>query len=350
MFLFYSFNHVSVYLFNESSLIHLFTAVEVIIINFKNMENITTEEVRWPTIKDNFGQVYLVTFHIISMLIAIPGNILIPYTVIKSTRLGDGACFQCIASVSLADLFVSSIGQPLIVNRILNTNADANWIMDSFAFAVIWGLCCVSGFGVLCLTFERYLYFQYPLQYARLLTKKRTKCLIALQWLLGIGFGVLPLIYINAKLWNGLSLLTLIVINVFMGAVYYQIQASIKKQKAKTNPNRICQTQSTRYKKANKTTALFFIIIILFCGFWYPYVTFSFVRCYYKDKLLDILLYWGVTVGCFNSSVNIFIYGTTNIVLRQEIKRTLKSFRRNRNTLVGVTYASSYSFDISFVR
>ena len=85
------------------------------------MENITNEEVRWPIIEDNFGQVYLVTFHVISMLIAIPGNILIPYTVIKSTRLGEAACFQCIVSVSLADLFVSSIGQPLIINRILNT-------------------------------------------------------------------------------------------------------------------------------------------------------------------------------------------------------------------------------------
>ena len=324
--------------------------MKLIIINTKNMENITNEEVRWPIIEDNFGQVYLVTFHIISMLIAIPGNILIPYTVIKSTRLGEAACFQCIASVSLADLFVSSIGQPLIINRILNTNSNRNWTMDSFAFAVIWGLCCVSGFGVLCLTFERYLYFQYPLQYGRLLTRRRTKCLIASQWLLGIGFGVLPLIYINTKLWNGLSLLTLIVINLFMGAVYYQIQMSIKNQKAKTSLNRICQTQPTRYKKPSKTTALFFIIIILFCGFWYPYVTFNFVRCYYKGKLLDILLYWGVTIGCFNSSVNIFIYGAANIVLRQEIKRTLSSFRRNRKILAGLTHPSSYSSDISLVR
>ena len=318
-----------------------------ITINSMKMDNITAEELKWPTIGGNFGQTYLVILHGISMLVAVPGNILIPYTVIKSTRLSYAACFQCIASVSLADFLVSSIGQPLIINRILYANSNENRIMDSFAFAVIWGLCCVSGFGVLCLTFERYIYFQYPLQSARLLSRRRTKYLLASHWFLGVGFGVLPLIFPSPKLWNSVSLLTLLFINIFMALVYYQIRKLIKRQKAKTNAKRVCKINPTRYGKLSKSTALFFIIIILFCGFWYPYVILTFVRCFYKSKSSDILLYWGVTIGCFNSSVNIVIYGAANVELRQELKRTLKKFRKNRKTMVQVTRASTHLSDIS---
>lgn len=132
-----------------------------------------------------------------------------------------------------------------------------------------------------------------------------------------------------------------------MALVYYQIRKLIKRQKAKTNAKRVCKINPTRYGKLSKSTALFFIIIILFCGFWYPYVILTFVRCFYKSKSSDILLYWGVTIGCFNSSVNIVIYGAANVELRQELKRTLKKFRKNRKTMVQVTRASTHLSDIS---
>ena len=57
----------------------------------------------WPIVEGNFGQYHLVVIHVVSMLIAITGNFIITYTILKSTTLWAQHSFQFLASVSTAD-------------------------------------------------------------------------------------------------------------------------------------------------------------------------------------------------------------------------------------------------------
>ena len=65
---------------------------------------------------------------------------------------------------------------------------------------------------------------------------------------------------------------------------------------------------------------------MVFCGFWYPALIIFVTREFYEtdNVILDASVYWSTTIGCLNSSFNIFIYGLGNRSMRQEIMRILK--------------------------
>ena len=269
----------------------------------------------WPKLDVEFGQIYLVFIHGFSMLIAIPGNFLITYTISKSRKLWGQPSFRCLISVSIADFFVGALGQPFLITMILKSGV-AGSLLDCLSHTVTWSLCAASGFGVLIVTIERYLYFQYPLKYNLILTSEKTKFLILLQWILGIFFGSISLIYRNDKLWFTIVMFTLVLSNMVMIVVYFKVRRiMLKAQLLKISPG-----------VPSVKNGFLFVIVMVFCGFWYPALIVFVTREFYitRNAILDASVYWSTTVGCLNSSFNVFIYGLGNRSMRQEIMRVLK--------------------------
>ena len=269
----------------------------------------------WPKTDVEFGQIYLVFINGISMLIAIPGNFLITYTILKSRKLCGQPSFRCLISVSIADFFVGVFGQPFLITMILKSSV-AGSLLDSLSHTVTWNLCAAGGFGVVLVTIERYLSIKYPLKHSLILSSKKTKSLILLQWILGFFFGSISLIYRNDKLWFTIVIFTLVLSNVVMIVVYLKVRKIIlKAQLVMISPG-----------VPKVKNGFLFVIVMVFCGFWYPALIVFITREFYETEnvILDASVYWSTTIGCLNSSFNIFIYGLGKRSMKKEILRILK--------------------------
>lgn len=205
----------------------------------------------YPTISVNFGQYYILFITALSVLIAIPGNFLITYTIFKSTTLWNQPSFRCIASVSIADFFVALVGQPLFLTMM---TTPYNPYLHCVTYAVVWTICSASGFGVIFITIERYLFIEHPLKYEVIFNEKRTLYLILCQWLLSIAFGTIPLIYRNDKIWSSFYLLTLVSANILMVVAYYKIRKSVIKHQ-KIIKQAVTSTPEETAKKAHNETS-----------------------------------------------------------------------------------------------
>ena len=271
----------------------------------------------WPHVNFNYGQHYLIFFHVFSMLLAILGNFVVFFVILRSKKLWSQMSFRCIVSISMADFFVGLVGQPLILTVIWN---PAIPYMDCITYGTLWTLCSASGFGVLCTTVERYLFIQYPLRYNVIFTERRTVYIILIQWLLSILFGNGQLIYRNDIFGSSLFLSTLAIMNLIMLFLYAKVYNSANKHKRKIS-NVISLSKSENTIKTVKSSKFLFAIIVVFCGSWYPVLVVLFLRPLYGNKniVLDVCLYWALSLGCFNSSFNIFIYGLGNKLLRKEV-------------------------------
>ena len=272
------------------------------------------KDLLWPGFDGDILKAVLVVMHIISMFISFIGNVFVSSVIIRNRKLRHQPAYMLILSVSLADLCVTVIGQPLIIEKFLHSKVTdyPNEYLDNISFVLIWGFCCVSGFGVLFITIDRYIYIEYPLHYPTIITHKRSYYLVMLQWILGILYGATPLFYKNQTLTTGGCLITLVLINIFMVFVYYRIQNSIKKQKQRKGKN----------VKSNQITITIMLIVLAFCGCWYPYVITSFAITFINETPASVptaIFYFGLTLGCINSSCNVCIYGRKNKTLKDEV-------------------------------
>ena len=280
----------------------------------------------WPISDDEFGQYYVVVIHVVSMLIAIPGNFLIPYTILKSTTLWAKHSFRFLVSVSTADFFVGILSQPLLIARLLRSNI----LLDFTTYIVTWSLCAASGFRVLVLTIERFLYFQYPLKYNLVLTRKRTALIILMQWVSGTFFGIVPVVYSRDRFWCTLTLSVLGCSNFAMIFVYQRVRKIIRSRQ-KTFKGKCNQYNSYIKPQNQKNNFFLFAIVMVFCGFSYPATIVMLIPAFQgsNNKVLNATVFWLTTLGCLNSSFNIFIYGLGNNVMKKEVLRIIKRSSTN---------------------
>ena len=281
----------------------------------------------WPIIDGDFEQYYIVVIHVVSMLISIPGNFVITYTILKSTTLWAQHSFRFLASVSTADFFVGILSQLLLIARILRCNYI---LLDFTTHIVNWSLCAASGFGVLVLTIERFLYFKYPLKYNLILTEKRTALIILMQWASGTFFRIALFVYRNDRFWYTLTLSVLGCSNLAMIFVYQRVRKIIRSRQKIFKGK--CNQYNRDIKPQNQKNNFFlFAIVMVFCGFWYPAVIVMLIRAFHGSNItvLNATVFWLTTLGCLNSSFNIFIYGLGNNKMKKEVLRIIKRSSTN---------------------
>lgn len=288
----------------------------------------------WPAapLDSDKNIIPLLVLNIISMVIAVPGNALVCYAIARTRKLREEPSYLLIMSVGFADFFIGAIAQVLVIIKLLqNQTLQQNLLFDKISYCIVWGLCCISGFGVLCLTIDRFLFFEYSISYASLVTRRRMLGLIFTHWFLGILYGALPVVDECDSILKIVNFVTLIFINAFMGFVYVRVQRSISKQRRQISEryakNKESLERKGSFKKLSKTkqmTITMVLIVFTFCGCWYPYTTVGLVLSLSKVSATSTgvsIFYWGLTLGFMNSSFNIFIYGMKNRELKTHVVR-----------------------------
>ena len=221
----------------------------------KTFNTTTDYELFWPEISRKFGAEALITMHILMMLISIPGNILTIIVITTNKNLLNEAAYLLICSVSVADLFVSVVAQPMNIVMIMDIS-QLGKEFDLIFFFNIWGFCGASSFGIVFVTIDRYLYITYPMTYRYILSRKRTYLMIFIQWTCGFAFGAIPSIRIRKYAYPTAiaSLVTIIAMTSCMSVVYIRIYKNIK------HLNR----HRAKCKQKNATITIILIVLAFF--------------------------------------------------------------------------------------
>ena len=306
----------------------------------ENKFNTTTDyELFWPETSIEFGVEALITMHILMMLISIPGNLLTIIVITTNKNLLDESAYLLICSVSVADLFVSIVAQPMNIVVLVTDTSRISKEFDLIFYFSIWGFCGASSFGIVFVTIDRYLYITYPMTYRYILSRKRTYLMIFIQWTCGLAFGAIPIIHIHKYAYPTAiaSLVTFIAMIGCMSVVYIRIYKNIRNLKKHRGK-----------RKQNNATITIALIVLAFFICWFPYIITNFIDQagnFSSYSLIRAAYYWCLGLGCWNSALNVLIYSFKNATLNHEAKKLLrinrmriepfpfKKFQRSRVTL-----------------
>lgn len=292
----------------------------------------------WPVVQYAFGSEAIIFFHALTMFISIPGNAITALIIVNKRSLCEEPAYLLICSVSCADMLVSMVAQPLNILA-LAEETQLSTSQEIVFYFTIWGFCGASAFGVVFITVDRFICIRYPMHYTRLLDRRKTFYMIATQWMCGIAYGAVPLIDIEHSGFPtaAASLATLIIMILTMSMIYVVVYKNIRRlQKDKTAAAPRITTTSTNgkqhvkrnIKEHNATLTIAFIVLAFFIC-WFPYIVTNFIVALNETKFDDQspiygVYYWCLGLGCWNSALNVIIYGFKNGTLRREAKRLLR--------------------------
>ncbi|XP_066933162.1 melanocyte-stimulating hormone receptor-like [Clytia hemisphaerica] len=294
-------------------------------------KQLTTDEglsIFWPVVDHPFGYEALIFLHIVTMLISIPGNCLTALIIIRKTSLRDEPAYLLICSVSCADFMVSIIAQPFNIYA-LAARTRISGTSEVLLYFTIWGFCGASAFGVVFITVDRFICITYPMHYTTLLNKQRTFYLIATQWVCGIAFGSLPLINLKQSIFPTAtaSLITILGMTVTMFYIYTEVYKNIRRLRKD-------QAKTSKEKQHNATLTIALIVLAFFVC-WFPYIVTNFIISKEHPQPgspVYALYYWFLGLGCWNSALNVIIYGLKNGTLRREACKLLR-IRSNKTAI-----------------
>lgn len=289
-----------------------------------NTSSIEKELLFWPSVSTEFGMVGLICIHVLTMCISIPGNILVILIITNNRTLQEEAAYLLICSVSCADLLVAMVAQPLNIT-VLVMGIAIKPHLELFFYFSIWGFCGASAFGVVAITIDRCLYILYPMHYIVLLNRRRTIILIMIQWTCGIAYGVLPIIDIQRSLLPTAvsSVVTLVVMTACMSIIYNKIYNTIRRLKQQQQDKE--KKRPIKRKQINATGTIALIVLAFFIC-WFPYITTNFINAamrFNSKSPIRGMYYWFLGLGCWNSALNVVIYGFKNNTLKKEAKKWL---------------------------
>ena len=288
----------------------------------------------WPVVGYKFGWEAIIFFHALTMFISIPGNAITALVIVTKRALRDEPAYLLICSVSCADLLVSMVAQPLNILA-LAKGTRLTTTQEIVFYFTIWGFCGASAFGVVFITVDRFICIRYPMHYSRLLDRRKTFYMVAVQWTCGIAYGAVPLIDIDR---SGLptaaaSLATLLIMIITMSFIYAVVYKNIRRlQKEKVAPCTTTtinsNTKRQRGKEHNATLTIALIVLAFFVC-WFPYIVTNFIisldgNTFEDQSPIFGIYYWFLGLGCWNSALNVIIYGFKNGPLRREAKRILR--------------------------
>ena len=140
----------------------------------------------------------LIPINILSITIGTIGNTLVIATVYTNISLQIISNFW-LASMAIADLLVTALGQPLLVAFwALQVNRECNEPVSE-TFRLIANMSCSASVLHLCfISIDRCLVIVRPLEYKKIRTMRRFKIAVAIAWTVPIIYGVLRMT-INRK-------------------------------------------------------------------------------------------------------------------------------------------------------
>ena len=290
---------------------------------------------------------------VLAICISLPGNTLTALVIFTKPELRNEPTYLLICSVCFADVLVASVVQPLFICTML-LGTRRHCYLDNAYYVFAWVSAVASALGVLPITLERYIYILHPLRYNLYITKRRAQLAITLSWLIALSIGLLPLFWYDSVLNHSMSLFIVLLVSSSMFYSYARIYLQARRSIAPVQIIRAATAKKSRKRRIQgQATRTVFFILISFFACWFPYVLVSFLiavhnyrsnninnngggglrQNHYERDSLAMHFYWGtLLLGYCNSSVNVFIYGRKNSVLRRAVGNYLrKLFNINNN-------------------
>ena len=122
-----------------------------------------------------------------------------------------------------------------------------------------------SGFGILLLTVEWYLFIELPLKYPLILTRKKTLLVISLQWIVGISNGTFPIIHRNDIIQETLAIVSLNITTIVM-YTYRKIWKTLNRHKREILIQITCVEQR-KFKHDKQMTITISLVMLSSSGF-----------------------------------------------------------------------------------
>ena len=274
------------------------------------MENVSMgtstrkEECDFLSLRHIYG---MMTVNILSTIIGTVGNVLVIGTVRANSTLQIISNFWLV-SMAVADLFVTTLGQPLFSVFLGLIIGGECYVIVSQAFRLIANMSCSASVLHLCfISIDRCLIILRPYDYRVIRTKKRFKKALALGWTLPVIYGVLRLTVSK----TATSYFTVIAVGLCYMAIivcYTLIVLKVRKQGSATRQRFPSQTQRGVYSKymvERRVAVTIAIVVVMFTLCWFPLL---FLRSVFAKENFGVAYNWARTLALTHSSMNPWIY------------------------------------------
>jgi len=268
----------------------------------------------YPAFSVVHGMYIVIPITIISAVVALAGNSLVLLVILRRDCLRSQPAYQFIASLSAADILVSSLAQPLYVTMLFNEDC---WLkrISHFVGSLSSG---ASALGILIVSIDRFIFITKPLHYFMIVKPARVYAALVYIWLSAVAIALLPY-YDGVKLFH-IVVFSATIFNYFcIGYCYATIYRIVSNRVNDDLANK--QIKSRRQRQATWTIA-FVVLAMAVC--WLPYTITSFVwslnvHAWPPDSYIISVYFWLLALGHWNSSINVLIYNLKNKELRSAV-------------------------------
>ena len=261
----------------------------------------------------------------VASLLGTFGNALVLSSIIKFDNLHEIPDFF-IFSLSLSDLLVTALYQPLRIYRIthLEETSENMMLMQISSFLGFLSL-IASISNIFGVTVERLISIRFPLKYDLLVTRKRAMTSLICVWIFSTAHAAIVFKPGSHRSFTSIFLLVLIAgttsIYVYLFTVAKRIEAAVNRNTPFQNENN--QPGNGGRHKAAKTIAIILAVALL-C--WVPFLI---ATPFLRDSNRPIFLSLQALSVC-NSSINPYIYCARSQRFYEAFLRLLGLRRRLR--------------------
>ena len=235
-----------------------------------------------------------------------------------------------LVSLSVADVLLCAVYQPLLVIRIGNAAQNRSFILAQSFFG--FALMIASLNGLLAVTVDRFLSIYMPFKYFSWMTERNAVRVIAASWVTSL---------IMAMLNCAAHSVGIIVVQVYATIILFLVPVlySVIYKEARKQAKRIVQQCPTATRKparpTHKATRGVGLVMATTVACWMPVILFPVLLSSFDSQREHFFkeIMWCVTASCLNSCINPFIYYWQFTKMRRVISKSLGKIA----TTIGLT-------------
>lgn len=242
----------------------------------------------------------LIPINILSSIIGTIGNALGIATVYTNASMQIISNIW-LASMAVADLMVSALGQPLlIVFWGLQLSDECNEPVSE-TFRLIGNMSCSASVLHLCfISIDRCILIVRPLDCKSIRTMKRFKIALVIAWTVPVIYGVLRLT-VSKKATSYFTVLAAALCYLIIISCYTLITLKVWNRDSVRSHGR----QSASRLVERRVTATVAIVVVVFTICWIPLM---YLRAAYAKSNVGVAYNWARTLALSNSAMNPWIY------------------------------------------
>ncbi len=264
----------------------------------------------------------LIPINILSSLIGTIGNALVIATVYTNTSLRIISNFW-LASMAVADLMVTALGQPLLVAFWgIQLTGECNEPVSE-TFRLVGNMSCSASVLHLCfISIDRCILIVRPLDCKTIRTIKRFKIVLFFAWAVPVVYGVLRMT-VSKKATSYFTVIAAALCYLIIISCYTLIIIKVWNRRTETLKGSVRShaRQGASHLVERRVTVTVAIVVVVFTVCWIPLM---YLRSAYAESNVGVAYNWARTLALSNSAMNPWIYCFRMEEFRAAYKRLLK--------------------------